>query len=76
MALGAAADLSISPRSSPKPDAIAQQPTSGADADAARLPDGTPSQVAGGGRTPQRRVARRSATGRTARPVTHQSRDR
>jgi gamma-glutamylputrescine oxidase len=76
MALGAAADLSIRPRGSPKPDEIAQQLTSGADADAARLPDGTPSQVAGGGRTPPRRGAPRSATRRTARPVTHQSRER
>ena len=67
------ADLRIGPPSSPEP---AQTPPLTRGADAARPPDGTSSQVASGGRTPQRRAAPGSGTRRPARPLPHRSRER
>jgi gamma-glutamylputrescine oxidase len=76
MSLGAVADLSMRPRGSPQPAETPQPVTRGASGEAARLADETPSQIAGGGRTPPRRVAPRSGARRTVRPVTHRSRER
>jgi gamma-glutamylputrescine oxidase len=71
----AATDLSIKPRSPPEPAEPAPAETRGAGVDAGHLPEAAP-QAAGGGRAPQRRVAPRSASRRTVRSVTHQTRER
>jgi hypothetical protein len=63
----ASADLSIKPRGPSESDA-------GAGLDAARSPEAP--APAGGGRTPQRRVAPRSEPRRTARSATHRTRER
>jgi gamma-glutamylputrescine oxidase len=76
MSLGAPADLSIRPRGSPEPPEIGQQLTHGAGTDAGHLTEEARSQIAAGGRSPQRRSAPRSATRRSFRPATHRSRER
>ena len=71
IAVGAAADLSIT--SPPEPSEAAQQAARGTAADAARLPDGAPSHA---GRPPQRRMAPRPGAHHGARPVTQGTRER